>query len=292
MPIAGGTASQPPVRLQWIAVPSDEKGHIESNGDPQMYDLEDLSLSLPALPDNVIVKPTPDDVIDALAADLVGHAIECVTEYGDFHLAFSARPAFDVLYRRLMVDPACRALPWRESHVWLIDERCDGPEAGADFAVLREWFGDHADIPADQMHAIPVGSDAPDEAYEAALRGLLEQREQGGARLDYVLLTAEPDGATAGLHGACPAPADADRLVQMARTADAHGEDRVSLTTACVNTSRFVAVLLTDPACGPLVRRVVDGGGEAIDGPPIARINPRQGKLRWYLDAATAQMGS
>ena len=48
----------------------------------------------PRLPGEVIQRPSADDALDSLAADLVLHASACVRNFGDFHLALSGGPAW------------------------------------------------------------------------------------------------------------------------------------------------------------------------------------------------------
>src|SRR5215210_531529 len=77
----------------------------------------------PRLPGAVIVRSDAEDLHGALAADLFIHAMNCVRRFGDFHLALSGGSTPMPLYRRLMTDPAYRDLPWKRTHLWIVDER-------------------------------------------------------------------------------------------------------------------------------------------------------------------------
>ncbi|TVQ34379.1 MAG: hypothetical protein EA376_00235 [Phycisphaeraceae bacterium] len=173
---------------------------VESNGG---YELEPLPAA-PDLPGVVVVRRGVDDLIDAIASDLVIHAHNCVRAFGDFHLALSGGPAAEPLYMRLMTDPSYRNLPWRRTHLWLVEERRVGFEdERSAFRRIRETIVDHSGIPPEQTHPIfPLADDA-DERYEAELRETLGWREKGHDRLDFALLTVDPAPAP----GSAPAPA-------------------------------------------------------------------------------------
>ena len=109
----------------------------------------------PPLPGEVVVAHTVDELIDKLAAELVIHAENCVRQFGDFHLALSGGPDPVPLYERLMYDPNYRRLPWRRTHLWIVDERCvPFDDKRSNFRVISEIIVDHADIPHEQVHPI------------------------------------------------------------------------------------------------------------------------------------------
>ncbi len=216
-----------------------------------------------------LVRETFDDVVDAVCADLFLQAGGCVQTFGDVHIAIEPSPRALGAVLRLMVDPLYRSLPWDRAHVWLTS---DGPHPPSDersgFAELAGYIGEHAGIPAGQLHAIPIGEGKPDEVYESELRRCLSHREPGHARLDFVL--AELD-ASANVGGLVAGDAD-DRALT------ARGDGRVSLNLTALNGARCVAVLAAGAeASGPLADIVA---GEGIG----ALITPIAGELRWYLD--------
>jgi len=100
----------------------------------EMYALEDATYDRPALPGEVVRTRSVDELIDAIAANLVIHAENCVREFGDFHLALSGGSTPQPLYERLMYDPDYRRLPWRRTHLWIVDERRVPLEHEARFA--------------------------------------------------------------------------------------------------------------------------------------------------------------
>ncbi len=216
-----------------------------------------------------LVRETFDDVVDAVCADLFLQAGGCVQTFGDVHLAIEPSPRVLDVVMRLMVDPLYRSLPWDRAHVWLTS---DGPHPPSDersgFAELAGYIGEHAGIPAGQLHAIPIGQGKPDEVYESELRRCLSHREPGHDRLDFVLGELDEHANVGGL-----VSEDHDD-----RALTASGGDRVSLNLTALNSARCVAVLAAGTAANESLAGVVAGNGVA------AAIAPIAGELRWYLD--------
>lgn len=249
------------------------------------YGLAQTKLVGPTLPGDVVLVEKVDELIDILAADLVVHAENCVRQFGDFHLALSGGKTPQPLYERLMYDPNCRRLPWRRTHLWLVDERCvsfDDPQSN--FKVISETIVDHADIPQEQVHPIFAMSETADTDYEQELRETLAWREKGQDRLDYVLLGMGADGHTASLFPNSPAIHETQRLVRFNK-ANVKPVKRVTMTFPMINAARFISVLVTGPSKAQAIKRLAEGR-DSVDDLPIKGVSPINGELKWYLDAA------
>ena len=257
-----------------------------------MYEIEDAAVPPPPLPGQVVMTADADEAIERLGLDLVEHAGECVRNFGDFHLAVSGGELPGRLYRRLMYAPEFRWIPWRRTHLWFVSERAVGLEdPRSNFRLVNEFIGDHADLPPEQMH--PIFAESPDAAedYESRLRERLSWREPPERRLDFVLLTVDGTGGTAGLTAAAriceplpgsPPPIDGRRLV--ARVEDAAGGGGVSMLPSLINEARLVAVLAAGPEAAGGVAAAAVGPGRPETAAPVRLIRPRAGELRWYVD--------
>jgi len=262
--------------------PSDRRG--------EMYALEDATYDRPALPGEVVRTRSVDELIDAIAANLVIHAENCVREFGDFHLALSGGSTPQPLYERLMYDPDYRRLPWRRTHLWIVDERrVPLDHEASNFRVIRETIADHADIPTEQVHPIFAMADDADEQYELSLKETLGWREKGQDRLDYVLLGMGADGHTASLFPGSAALNDSQRLVRSLIAPDATPAERITMTYPLLNASRFIAVMISGGGKAAMVDRIARGE-ESWHDMPIKGIQPHQGDLHWYVDDAACQV--
>jgi 6-phosphogluconolactonase/glucosamine-6-phosphate isomerase/deaminase len=242
-----------------------------------------LSVVTPRLPGIVVVRPDADQLIDALLADLLIHARNCVRAFGDFHLAISATEEAEPYLRRLMYDLSYRDFPWVRTRVWMVDEAPVAPEdPSSRYSRLRDLILEQSGIPKEQLHRIDATSPGAVEAYEAELRQHLGWREKGHDRPDFVLLTLGEGGGIAGFES--DAGLGEGKLVQAVdvqgpAAGEGHVETarRLSMTIEFINASRVVAVIA--------------GGEERRD--TIARLagrlSPMAGELRWYLDYAACQ---
>lgn len=261
-------------------------------GQSEPYGFTDETPAAPPLPGVVITAATADDVIDLLAAELVLHAETCVREFGDFHLALSGGNAPQPLYRRLMYDPNYRRLPWRRTHLWLVDDRCvDETDDDSNYKMIRELIVDHAGIPREQVHPMPVLSPTGDKAYEKELRDTLGWRERGQDRLDYVLMGMGEDGHTASLFPHTEPVHEMKRLIRFNRTETATPHERMTMTFPLLNSARFMAVLITGEKKASMVHRVATGD-ETVMELPVKGLKPIDGELKWYLDAGACGEGA
>ncbi len=250
------------------------------------FELFETKLVGPPLRGDVIVTESVDELIDKVAADLVVHAENCVRQFGDFHLALSGGSTPQPLYERLMYDPNYRRLPWRRTHLWIVDERCvpfDDPNSN--FRMINETIVDHADIPQEQVHPIFAMSPTADVEYENQIRETLAWREKGQDRLDYVLLGMGVDGHTASLFPNTEPLHEKHRLMRFNFHAVVHPPKRVTMTFPLLNSARFVSVLITGQSKAAMVKRVASGR-ESVSEVPIVGVTPLNGELKWYLDAA------
>ena len=262
----------------------------ESGAEP--YALGSPAIVAPSLPGEVIALETADELIDRLAADMVVHAENCVRQFGDFHLALSGGGTPQPLYERLMYDPNCRRLPWRRTHLWMVDERCvpfDDP--ASNFRAIDETIVDHADIPREQVHPIFATSETADVQYEKDLRETLAWREKGQDRLDFVLLGMGADGHTASLFPHSEALDERERLVRLnSATAGITPAPRVTMTYPILNSARFVAVMVTGKSKAAMLKHVADDRAADYHDLPIKGIDPTSGELRWYLDGEACEL--
>jgi 6-phosphogluconolactonase len=252
------------------------------------------------LPGREVVRESLEEITDAAAADLYSQALACVRAFGDFHLALSGGSTPEPLYRRLMVDPAFRELPWRKTHLWIVDERrVPLDHELSNYRMIAETLVDQADIPSEQVHPMQATSAKAADLYEAELRRVLEWREKGHDRLDYVLLGVGTDGHTASLFPRSPALGASDRLVAMNDGPSVTPPPRVTMTYRLLNASRFVGVLVTGAKKREVLRKIaaaskgVAGTTDATAATgqrlstgdlPVLGIKPLAGELRWYMD--------
>jgi len=237
----------------------------------------------------VHVAADKDVLLDDLGRYLVGVASRAVDEHGVFHLAVSGGSAPEPFYMRLVIDPDFRALPWEQTHVWLVDER-RVPEADerSNWRMIRESLTDHLPTPATQLHPMPAMANDAADRYERELREAFGHEDVPA--MDFVLLGMGDDTHTASLFPQSAATRVTDRWIAINEGRHVTPPDRLTMTFPLLNAARHVAVLCCGSRKTAALRRVEaqlrDGGPDATN-VPISAIQPR-GELMWFLDAEAA----
>lgn len=102
-----------------------------------------------------MVSAWAEQLVAKLAADLQEAAEAAVREGGVFHLAVSGGSTPLALYQRLARHHF--SFPWRQTHVWLVDERCVAPaDAHSNFRNVHEHLLQHVRLPYYNVHPMPV----------------------------------------------------------------------------------------------------------------------------------------
>src|SRR5690606_40064 len=130
-----------------------------------------------------------------------------------FHLALSGGSTPEPFYMRLVTDPRYRAIPWEQTHLWIVDER-RVPERDdrSNFKMIREALADHVPLRSRQRHPMPVLEADPAARYEAELRRVVDP-DARVPRLDFVVLGMGDDAHTASLFPHSPALEETQKLV-------------------------------------------------------------------------------
>jgi 6-phosphogluconolactonase len=223
------------------------------------------------------VYPDDDVVARKAAAVIAAAARAAVTSRGRFIMAVSGGHTPWRMLRALASDE----LPWQQVHIVQVDERV-APAADPDrnLAHLRASLLDHAPLPPDHIHAMPVEAADLDRAAE---QYALTLRDVAGSPpvLDLVHLGLGPDGHTASLVPGDPVLdiTDAD----VATTGSYHGRRRMTLTFPIINRSRLVLWLVTGSEKAATLVRLRDGDRSI----PASRV--RQDRSLVLADRAAAE---
>lgn len=251
------------------------------------YGIEPVGFEVPALPGGVNVGADEEDAQERLGRDLLAMAKQAVGARGVFHLAVSGGSTPMPFYRRLMIDPLFREMPWSRTHLWIVDER-RAPENSDtnNFKHIHELVVEHADIPPSQVHPIPVDQDDAAERYERALRETLALDTPGEeGRLDFVMLGMGPDGHTASLFPHTAALNEETRWVVDNDGPSVVPPPRVTMTYPLINAARTVAFYVLGAGKADMIQRI-STGTDGFETYPCKGIRPSSGDLIWYLDRA------
>jgi 6-phosphogluconolactonase len=257
-----------------------------------MSDSADRYPVLRHLPGRVVVVADTDALIDQVAGELTVRAIDRVESAHTFHLALSGGNTPKMLFRRLLIDPNFRGLPWTQTHIWQVDERVVADDdAARNFRMINEHLLTQVPARDEHVHPMPVIHDDGDQHYERDLRDAIATTDAHGTpRLDYALLGMGGDGHTASLFPHTPALAEQDRLcVFNDGDSIAVPRPRMTMTYPLINAARTIAILVLGASKHAALQRIALSPDD-VQQFPITGITPTHDdtELIWYLDEAAA----
>ncbi|KAM4613482.1 GDH/6PGL endoplasmic bifunctional protein [Polymixia lowei] len=233
---------------------------------------------------NDMVSAWAVELVERLAADLQAAAEAAVSEGGTFHLALSGGASPLALFYRLAQHHF--SFPWRNTHVWMVDERCVPPsESESNFHNLHDHLLQHVKLPYYNIHPMPVQlnqrlcveEDGGALLYEKEINHLVN-----GSSFHFVLLGVGYDGHTASLFPGGKVDGPGDSLVTLTES-PAKPHQRMSLTLRAINHAHKVALLVMGKGKHELITQL----SRVKDNPnkwPVTGIHPTNGRLVWYID--------
>ena len=220
-----------------------------------------------------------DSVARAAAAIIAADARAAVAASGRFLMAVSGGHTPWIMLR----DLANEDVPWKDVHVFQVDERiAPAGDPDRNLTHLRASLLEHAPLPPEQIHAMPV--EMPDlEAAAKEYAKTLENIAGTPPVLDLAHLGLGPDGHTASLVPNDPVLNVTDADVGI--TGVYMGRQRMTLTYPVLNRSRRILWLVTGAEKVPMLSRLRDGDTSI----PAGRISRDQALL--LADRAAAGQG-
>lgn len=231
-----------------------------------------------------MVSAWAEELVERLAADIEEAAEAAVREGGVFHLALSGGSTPLALFHRLALHHF--SFPWRDTHVWMVDERCVPlTEMESNFHSLHNHLLQHVRIPYYNIHPMPVQlnqrlcveEDGGARLYEQEVSNLVN-----GSSFHFVLLGVGYDSHTASLFPGNKVDKLGEGLVALTES-PVKPHQRMSLTFSAINRARTVAVLVMGKGKHELITQL----SRVKDNPdkwPVTGVKPADGRLVWYID--------
>jgi 6-phosphogluconolactonase len=203
-----------------------------------------------------------DAVAQAAAEFIASEAQAAVKARGRFVMAVSGGHTPWQMLRAL----ANKVLPWEDLHVVQVDERvAPAGDPDRNLTPLRDSLLEHAPLPPDHIHAMPV-EESDLEAAAVKYARQLERIAGSPPVLDLTNLGLGPDGHTASLVPGDPVLAVTDRDVAV--TGVYQQRRRMTLTYPMLNRSRRILWLVTGADKAGMLARL-ESGDQSI---PAGRI--------------------
>lgn len=232
---------------------------------------------------------TPQELFAAAAEEVVRVAGEAVQARGRFSIALSGGSTPKNLYN-LLATNARTSLPWDRMFFFWGDERHVPPkDPDSNYRMADEAMLSKVPVPAGNVFR--VAAENPDaaaaaESYEQTLRKFFQLSPGEFPRFDLILLGMGPDGHTASLFPGTAGLQEKSRLV-IANWVEKLKTHRLSFTLPVLNAARCIAFLVSGTDKAPALHAVLEenASGEQY---PSKLVQPKDGKLIWFLDRAAA----
>jgi 6-phosphogluconolactonase len=232
---------------------------------------------------------TPQELFAAAAEEVVRAANEAVNANGRFTIALSGGSTPKSLYN-LLATNARAALPWDRMFFFWGDERHVPPDdPDSNYRMANEAMLSKVPVPPGNIFRFPTenpDAEAVAAAYEQTLRKFFQLEAGGVPRFDLMLLGMGPDGHTASLFPGTAGLKERSRLV-IANWVEKLKTHRLSLTLPVLNAAREDAFLVSGTDKASVLKAVLEGS-DPSEQYPAKLVQPKDGKLMWFLDRAAA----
>jgi 6-phosphogluconolactonase len=225
------------------------------------------------------------------AADFVVWAGEqALRSAGAFRLALSGGSTPKALYALLAGPALAGRLDWRRVSVFFGDERCVPPDhADSNFRMANDTLFKPLQLAGERLFRMR-GEDEPEKAarrYEDNIRKECNAPAPAWPRFDLILLGLGDDGHTASLFPGTPALGERQRLV-VPNQAPQGAKQRITFTVPLINQARAVVFLVSGLSKAPALKAVLEDRAADPRQFPAKLVQPKTGRLIWFLDHAAA----
>ncbi|XP_036955636.1 GDH/6PGL endoplasmic bifunctional protein [Acanthopagrus latus] len=231
-----------------------------------------------------MVSAWTEELVVRLAADIQEAAEAAVREAGVFHLALSGGSSPLALFQRLALHHF--SFPWRDTHVWMVDERCVPlTDSESNFRNLHDHLLHHVRIPYYNIHPMPVQINqrlCVEEDGGALLYEKEVSKWVNGSSFHFVLLGVGYDSHTASLFPGSKVDGHGESLVALTES-PVKPHQRMTLTFSAINRAHRVALLVMGKGKHELITQL----SRVKDNPdkwPVTGVKPANGRLVWYID--------
>ncbi len=232
--------------------------------------------------------PDSEALSEAAAGVWTASAARAVAQRGRFTVALSGGSTPRRLYELLAIPKWQERTDWANCHVFWGDERMVAPtHPDSNFRLAQNSLLANVPIPEDQVHPIPYSDNGPAAAivYQRCLIDFFGLSAGERPRFDLMLQGLGSDGHTASLFPGFSTLNEREKLAVGSPPGTlAPQVPRVTLTLPVLNAARVVLFLVAGADKATVLRRVLAGDQEL----PAGRVQPTDGELLWFVDAAAA----
>lgn len=234
----------------------------------------------------VKIYATPQKVFKAVAKE-IKKLIE-KSEKNNIHIALSGGNSPKGLFKKISKKYA-DSIPWGKIHIWWGDERCVPPEDNeSNYKMTVETLLSKIEIPENNIHRIKGEADPLIESQRYGTEITSHLGEESGLPVfDLILLGLGDDGHTASIFPDQPDLLKAEEICAVAEH-PVSKQKRITLTGEVINNAENVFFLVIGENKAERIAEIMNDE-ENAENLPAYHIQPKKGKLIWYIDEPATQ---
>ena len=234
---------------------------------------------------------TPEIMAESLSEEFYRYANSCLLTRNKLNIALSGGNTPSLFFKFLSDFDQQKAnkMDWRKIHFFWGDERCVPPNhKESNYGNANDLLFSKINIPESNIHRIE-GENDPDEEverYSNLLQKLVEQK--GGIPIfDWIFLGLGEDGHTASIFPNQLGLMTSDKICEIGLHPDS-GQKRITLTGTVLNMAKRITFVVAGANKQDVLSQIINRDRSAKDYPG-AKIQAKNGKIDWYLDASAAE---
>jgi len=210
-----------------------------------------------------------------------------VVDKGRFVVGLSGGNTPRPMYRLLGSEPYISEIPWRQVHIFWVDERVTPYDSDySNYGIARREFLAQIPIPSQNVHPVLVDRDAEASAstYEQEIMGFFSLPPGHCPSFDALFLGLGEDGHIASLFPKQSGRDHPQRLI-ISTQGGKPSLPRVTMTPRLINNSKSIIFLVSGRQKAGVVRDTLERRNPTL---PSVKISPSKGSLTWIVDREAA----
>ena len=239
-----------------------------------------MKLGVPGVDRIIKIFPTPLELAEAFALDLINHIRETEKSHKPVTIAISGGSTPVMLFS-VLAGKFATPVFWKDVHFFWVDERCVPPDdPDSNYGMSCRYLLDKIDIPDTNIHRIRGEEDPETEAARYSEEIIRYTRSLNNLPVfDHIILGMGEDGHTASIF-----PGNQELLysekVYDAAIHPVSGRKRITITGKVINNADYITFLITGQSKAWIIEQIIKKKAKF----PASFIIPGHGRITWLLD--------
>ncbi len=237
----------------------------------------------------ILIESGADNIAKKGAQIFYQVASKSFNKRGRFVVAISGGSTPRDLHRTLSKEPFRSNIPWENTDIFWVDERCvQENDPASNYGAAREDFLERVPIPISQIHPMP-GKSSPEHGallYHQELETYFQPEKDEFPVFDLIFLGIGTDGHTASLFPKQGALKEKRKWIVAVKGGNPN-VSRLTMTYPLLNRAERIVFIASGREKAPIIKAVFEDTKSRL---PARMITPLTGNLTWLLDQEAASL--